>query len=66
MWFQLVSLLMPFAVNMVKEYVKSTDSTKDDLVLSLTQDTAQYLCNKDNNSVTEYVAKSLASSQMTE
>jgi len=48
-----IKLLLPFAFDMVKEYIKSTDSTKDDKVLNIVQEGASYLAVKDNNTLND-------------
>jgi len=53
MWFSLVGNLIPYAIDIIVSYIKSTDSSKDDKVLEVVQLGAEYLANKDNNNVTK-------------
>lgn len=47
----LFSLLLPFALELIKGYIRSTDSKKDDLVLNIVKEGVCYLESKDNNDV---------------
>lgn len=60
----LTNLVLPLAVDVVKLYVKNTESKKDDKVLEVVQTGASYLANKGNNSVLQSTAKSLRESSM--
>jgi hypothetical protein len=46
-----LSFLVPFAVELLKLYIKSSDSSKDDCVLDAVQKGCEYLASKDNNTV---------------
>lgn len=48
----LISLLVPLAVDLLKAYFKTTDSSKDDQVLNVVQQGCTYLSMKDNNTLT--------------
>lgn len=49
----ILALLLPFIFDLIKEYIRSTDTDKDDEVLNIVQEGAKYLAEKDNNTVTE-------------
>ena len=60
----LFSLLLPFALELIKGYIRSTDSKKDDLVLDIVKDGVCYLEGKDNNNVNSYAKETLQNSKM--
>jgi len=64
MWIQLLRLLMPFAIDTIRSYVKSSDSKQDDKILSIAQETASYLSVKDNNTLSLNTADLLLSAKM--
>ncbi|NCO01412.1 MAG: hypothetical protein GW906_06260 [Epsilonproteobacteria bacterium] len=64
MWIQLLRLLMPFAIDTIRSYVKSSDSKQDDKILSIAQETASYLSVKDNNTLSLNTADILLSAKM--
>ena len=45
----LLKILLPFAVDMVKDYVKNSDTKHDDIVLDIVNEGAEYISQKDNN-----------------
>lgn len=53
------NFFLPFAITTVKEYVKSTSSKDDDLLLDITKQSADYLSKKSNNTVLKTTAKEL-------
>lgn len=62
--FLLQQLVLPLAVEAVKSYVKTSDSTKDDKVLEIVQTGAKYLAPKDNNSLDENTSNAIRKSTM--
>lgn len=46
-----ISYLVPLAVELLKLYIKTSDSSKDDKVLEVVQTGCAYLAPKDNNTV---------------
>lgn len=54
-----LNFLMPLVFDILRGYINSTSSKKDDEVLKIVQDGARYLSNKDNNNVTDYEASLL-------
>lgn len=64
MWINLLRLLLPFAVQTVRSYVKNSDSKKDDEILDIAQETASYLSAKDNNTVSINTAEMIAKAVM--
>ncbi len=58
------SLLIGLAINLIKSYISSTSSHKDDLILDLVKDGVDYLANKTNNTVTKEISKELNSKDM--
>lgn len=51
MWINILKLFLPFAIDAIRAYVKSSDSKRDDKILQIAQETASYLSAKDNNTV---------------
>ncbi|ADR33998.1 hypothetical protein Sulku_1335 [Sulfuricurvum kujiense DSM 16994] len=47
----LISYFVPLAVELIKAYVKTTDSSKDDKVLEVVQTGCAYLAPRGNNTV---------------
>lgn len=60
-WF---SFLLPLAIDIIKTYIYSTDTTSDDKVLDLLKETASYLAKGDTTNVSDYEAKILAEKQI--
>ena len=56
--------LMPFIFDLIKEYIKSSDTTKDDKVLEVVQMGAKYLATSENNTVTQLNSDVLATAIM--
>jgi len=57
-------MLLNLGINLVKSYIESSDSKRDDKVLDLVKNGAKYLANKDNNDVTVKVADSIVNAVM--
>lgn len=53
------NLIVPLAVELVKAYVNSSSSTKDDKVLEIVQTGAEYLSRKPNNTVSTEIIEPL-------
>lgn len=53
------SLLIELGVSLVKSYINSTESKKDDKVLEIVQNGASYLAEKPNNKLTTDMSNSL-------
>lgn len=60
----LLQLILPVAVEIVKAYIKSSSSAKDDLILETVKDSCYYLASKDNNDLGIKIADDVAFSQM--
>lgn len=45
------SFLLPLAIELIKGYIRSSDSKKDDMVLDIVKEGVCYLGVKDNNNV---------------
>ncbi len=58
------NLVVPLAVELVKAYVKSSSSTKDDKVLEIVQTGAEYLARKPNNTVSNQIIEPLKNCTM--
>lgn len=58
------SFLLPLAIDLIRGYIRSTDSKKDDLVLDIVKDSVCYLEGKDNNTVNSYAKETLQNSKM--
>lgn len=56
MW-SVVGALLPYAIDIIVKYIKSSDSSKDDKVLDIVKIGAKYLAGKENNNVTYDDAK---------
>ena len=50
-WYWAYKLLIPVVINILKSYIKSTESKQDDKVLEIAQEASTYLSAKDNNTV---------------
>jgi predicted transcriptional regulator len=57
-------LLLDLAVTVVKKYISSSESKKDDAVLELVKEGTEYLANKTNNTVAKNLSESLNRSTM--
>lgn len=55
----LFSFLLPFAIELIRSYIRNTDSKKDDLVLDVVKDGLFYLSDKDNNNVSIHDARAV-------
>lgn len=60
----LLSFLLPIAINIVKRYIDSSDSKRDDEILKVVQDSCVYLCAKDNNSLDLVTSKVISEIKM--
>jgi hypothetical protein len=56
--------LLPVGIQLVKSYVESSSSKKDDKVLKMVQDSADYLSRKPNNTLRQNEAQNLKFAQM--
>lgn len=56
----LVTILLPYAVDLIRSYIKSTDSSKDDKVLAVVQEGCKYLAPKSNNTLDEFDANAIS------
>lgn len=59
------SFLLPFAIDLIRAYIRSSDSKKDDLVLDIVKDSVCYLGVKDNNNVDITSVNNLLSKKIT-
>lgn len=57
-------MLLNLGINLVKSYIESSDSSKDDEVLKMVKDGAKYLACKDNNDVTVNIANTIVKAAM--
>lgn len=55
----LINILIPIAVKTVKEYVKTTDTKKDDKLLEIAKLSTEYLSEQNTNTVTKVIAENL-------
>lgn len=62
----LISALLPFALEIVKAYFKTTDTKKDDQVLEVVQQGCYYLAPNKNNDMNVQTADIVANHKMTE
>jgi len=60
----LQSLLLRLGINLVVGYINSSKTNKDDEVLKVVKDGAQYLSNKQNNDVTVELAETIVKTVM--
>ncbi|MDY0327552.1 MAG: hypothetical protein RBR07_04810 [Arcobacteraceae bacterium] len=58
------NIIIPVAVELLKKYIDSTSSTKDDKVLEVVQSGAEYLAIKHNNTVSTQIAQPLKNCTM--
>ena len=49
--FNLATLLLPFAVELVKAYIQNSDTKHDDKILDVVKDSCYYLADSQNNDV---------------
>lgn len=57
-------MLLNLGINLVSEYIESSDSKQDDKILDIVKDGAKYLSAKDNNDVTVSLATAVVKSVM--
>lgn len=57
-------MLLNLGINLVKKYIESSDSSKDNDILKIVQDGAKYLSAKDNNDITVDLASTIIKSVM--
>lgn len=48
--------ILPIAITIIRGYIKSTDSTKDDIILDLVKDSIIYLSDQPNNTISKNIA----------
>jgi len=60
----IVTLLMPFVLDLIVVYIKSSSSKQDDKVLEIVQEGAAYLAQKENNNVSYVDSSNLKQRQM--
>ena len=60
----ILNLILPLAVEVIKAYINSSSSKKDDLILSTVKDGCYYLSAKDNNDMNIHTADTVASHKM--
>lgn len=58
------TLLLELGIFIIKKYIESTESKKDDKILDLLKETAIYLAPKANNTVELETAKTVANNKM--
>ena len=63
---EIFKLMLPFFLGMLKEYIESSDTTQDDKILGIVKDSANYLADKDNNTLNKQVAQDISDFQMQE
>lgn len=59
----LFTLLLPLAIDVVRMYIKSSDTTKDDQILNVVQDGCRYLAPKDSNDLSPELSKKIQKTQ---
>jgi hypothetical protein len=62
--FYVLNFLVPFAFSIIRNYQNSPSSRYDELILLGAQDSIDYLCAKDNNTVNGAIASSVSSHRM--
>lgn len=60
----LFNILLPLGVSILKQYIESSSSKKDDLILSTVKDGCSYLSAKDNNDMNIHTADNVAMHKM--
>lgn len=60
----ILNLILPLAVEIIKAYINSSSSKKDDLILSTVKDGCYYLSSKDNNDMTIHTADNVSIHKM--
>lgn len=55
----IINIFIPIAVKTVKEYVKTTDTKKDDKLLEIAKLSTEYLSEQNTNTVTKVIAENL-------
>ncbi len=60
----ILQLVFPFLLDMLKEYIASTDTTQDDKVLSIVQEGASYLALSENNTLQKADSKVIEKAEM--
>lgn len=59
----LASIFLPLAVDLIRSYIKSSDSSKDDKILQVVQDGCYYLAPKKNNNLDVLDVRRVSSAQ---
>ena len=59
----LLTLFLPLAIDIVRMYIKSSDTTKDDQILNVVQDGCRYLAPKENNNLSPEISKKIQKTQ---
>ena len=55
----IINIFIPIAVKTVKEYIKTTDTKKDDKLLEIAKLSTEYLSEQNTNTVTKVIAENL-------
>ena len=55
---------LPLAIDIIKKYIETTNTSSDDKILDLVQTGASYLAKGDTTNVSDYEAKILAEKEM--
>jgi hypothetical protein len=58
------SLLIELGITLVKSYIKSSESKKDDKILDIVKTGADYLSKKPNNTLDTYTSDNLSQKKM--
>lgn len=61
-----LQFVLPLAFEAIKMYIKNSSSKNDDKVLELTKESCQYLLEKENNTVDEFMNSDIQSRRMIE
>lgn len=61
---QILQLVIPFLLDMLKEYIKSSDTTQDDKVLAIVQEGAKYLAPSENNTLKQIDSNVISNAKM--
>ncbi len=61
----LFTMVLPYLLEMLLAYIKSSDTTQDDKVLKIVQEGARYLAPCPNNSLQYFEADKIANATMT-
>ncbi len=59
-----INLLIPVATKTISEYIKTTDTKKDDKLLEVSKLAIDYLAEQSNNTITKEISNALSNCNM--